>query len=116
VKTLDKAMAIINLLEKESNLRLQDISETLHLDKSTAHRFLNARNTLLTLLELGIIPIINENDTVVTDEIKFGDNDNLSAMVTNMTESQILIILTDIDGLFQLVLRTLKAQLRQGKP
>lgn len=63
-------------------------------------RYLNARNTLFTLLSWKIIPIINENDTVVVDEIKFGDNDNLSAMVTNLTESQILINLTNIDGLF----------------
>ena len=63
-------------------------------------RYLNARNTLFTLLSWDIIPVINENDTVVVDEIKFGDNDNLSAMVTNLTESQILVNLTDIDGLF----------------
>jgi glutamate 5-kinase len=63
-------------------------------------RYLNARNTIFTLLKWGIVPIINENDTVVVDEIKFGDNDNLSAMVTNMTEAQLLINLTDIDGLF----------------
>ena len=69
-------------------------------DLNNRRRYLNARNTIFTLLSWGVIPIINENDTVVTDEIKFGDNDNLSAMVTNMTESQTLIILTDIDGLF----------------
>ncbi len=69
-------------------------------DLNNRRRYLNARNTIFTLLSWGVIPIINENDTVVTDEIKFGDNDNLSAMVTNMTESQILITLTDIDGLF----------------
>ena len=63
-------------------------------------RYLNARNTIFTLLKWGIVPIINENDTVVVDEIKFGDNDNLSAMVTNMTEAHLLINLTDIDGLF----------------
>lgn len=63
-------------------------------------RYLNARNTVFTLLAWKIVPIINENDTVVVDEIKFGDNDNLSAMVTNMTESQLLVNLTDIDGLF----------------
>ncbi len=63
-------------------------------------RYLNARNTLFTLLSWKIVPIINENDTVVVDEIKFGDNDNLSAMVTNLTDSQLLINLTDIDGLF----------------
>jgi glutamate 5-kinase len=71
-----------------------------HDDLSHRRRFLNARNTLLTLLELGIIPIINENDTVVVDEIKFGDNDNLSALITNLIEADLLIILTDIDGIF----------------
>jgi len=70
-----------------------------HDDLSHRRRFLNARNTLLTLLGLGIIPIINENDTVVVDEIKFGDNDNLSALITNLIGADLLIILTDIDGL-----------------
>jgi len=70
-----------------------------HDDLSHRRRFLNARNTLLTLLGLGIIPIINENDTVVVDEIKFGDNDNLSALITNLIEADLLIILTDIEGL-----------------
>jgi glutamate 5-kinase len=69
-------------------------------DLSHRQRFLNARNTLLALLELGIIPIINENDTVVVDEIQFGDNDNLSALITNLIEADLLVILTDIDGLF----------------
>src|SRR4030066_563308 len=68
-------------------------------DLSHRRRFLNARNTLLALLELGIIPIINENDTVVVDEIKFGDNDNLSALITNLIGADLLIILTDIEGL-----------------
>ncbi len=63
-------------------------------------RYLNARNTLFTLLTWNIIPVINENDTVAVDEIKFGDNDNLSAMVTNLTESQLLVNLTNIDGLY----------------
>lgn len=63
-------------------------------------RFLNARATIDTLLGFGIIPIINENDTVVVDEIKFGDNDNLSALVTNVAESDLLLILTDVDGLY----------------
>lgn len=69
-------------------------------DLTHRRRYLNARNTLFTLLSWKIIPIINENDTVVVDEIKFGDNDNLSAMVTNMIEAHLLINLTDIDGLF----------------
>src|SRR4030066_2479961 len=70
-----------------------------HDDLSHRRRFLNARNTPLALLELGIIPIINENDTVVVDEIRFGDNDNLSALITNLIEADLLIILTDIEGL-----------------
>lgn len=69
-------------------------------DLTHRRRYLNTRNTLLTLLSWKIIPIINENDTVVVDEIKFGDNDNLSAMVTNLSEAQLLVNLTNIDGLF----------------
>ena len=70
-----------------------------HDDLSHRNRFINARNTLLALLKLGIIPIINENDTVAVDEIKVGDNDNLSALITNLVEADLLVILTDIDGL-----------------
>ena len=69
-------------------------------DLSNRNRYLNARNTLLTLLGLGVIPIINENDTVVVEEIKFGDNDNLSALVTNLVNADLLVILSDIDGLY----------------
>ncbi|HEX9024364.1 MAG TPA: glutamate 5-kinase [Geobacteraceae bacterium] len=69
-------------------------------DLADRQRFLNARATLDTLLDFGIIPIINENDTVAVDEIKFGDNDNLSALVTNLTEAQLLMVLSDIDGLY----------------
>ncbi|MDY7036155.1 MAG: glutamate 5-kinase [Thermodesulfobacteriota bacterium] len=69
-------------------------------DLNNRRRYLNARNTIFTLLSWKIIPIINENDTVVVDEIKFGDNDNLSAMVTILTESHFLVNLTDIEGLF----------------
>lgn len=69
-------------------------------DLANRRRYLNARNTLMTLLEFGIIPIINENDTVVVDEIRFGDNDNLSALVTNLAEANLLVILSDVDGLF----------------
>ncbi|MCD6526461.1 MAG: glutamate 5-kinase [Desulfuromonas sp.] len=69
-------------------------------DLANRRRYLNARNTLMTLLEYGIVPIINENDTVVVDEIRFGDNDNLSAMVTNLVEAHLLVILSDVDGLF----------------
>ena len=69
-------------------------------DLASRQRFLNARATLDALLEFGVIPIINENDTVVVEEIKFGDNDNLSALVTNVVEADLLAILTDIDGFF----------------
>ena len=69
-------------------------------DLTHRRRYLNARNTIFALLGWNIIPIINENDTVVVDEIKFGDNDNLSAMVTNLTEADFLINLTNIDGLY----------------
>ena len=63
-------------------------------------RYLNARNTLNALLSYRVIPIINENDTVATEEIRFGDNDNLSALVTNVLEADLLILLTDQDGLY----------------
>src|SRR3989440_11857075 len=71
-----------------------------HADLADRQRYLNARSTLRTLLELGVIPVINENDTVVTDEIKFGDNDTLGALVTNLVEADALIILPDTAGLF----------------
>jgi len=69
-------------------------------DLADRTRYLNARATLETLLECGVVPIINENDTVAVEEIKFGDNDNLSALVTNLVDAGMLIILTDIDGLY----------------
>jgi glutamate 5-kinase len=71
-----------------------------HDDLADRKRYLNARTTLRSLLALGAVPIINENDTVVTDEIKFGDNDTLGALVTNLVEADVLVILTDQDGLF----------------
>ncbi len=71
-----------------------------HDDLSNRKRYLNARSTLVTLLELNVIPIINENDTVVTDEIRFGDNDTLAALVANLVEADLLVILTDQAGLF----------------
>ena len=71
-----------------------------HADLADRQRYLNARSTLRTLLALKVIPVINENDTVVTDEIKFGDNDTLGALVTNLVEADALIILTDTAGLF----------------
>jgi len=71
-----------------------------HADLADRARYLNARSTLLTLLQLGVVPVINENDTVVTDEIKFGDNDTLGALVTNLVEADLLVILTGQAGLF----------------
>ncbi|MBK7953031.1 MAG: glutamate 5-kinase [Candidatus Accumulibacter sp.] len=71
-----------------------------HDDLADRKRYLNARSTLSTLLQFGVVPIINENDTVVTDEIKFGDNDTLGALVANLVEADCLIILTDQQGLF----------------
>ena len=71
-----------------------------HADLADRERYLNARSTLLTLLKLGVLPVINENDTVVNDEIKFGDNDTLGALVANLVEADALIILTDQKGLY----------------
>ncbi|NMG04061.1 glutamate 5-kinase [Azoarcus taiwanensis] len=71
-----------------------------HEDLADRERYLNARSTIKTLLELGVVPIINENDTIVTDEIKFGDNDTLGALVANLIEADLLVILTDQQGLY----------------
>lgn len=71
-----------------------------HDDLSDRQRYLNARSTLLTLLDFGVIPVINENDAVATEEIRFGDNDTLGALVANLVEADLLILLTDQTGLF----------------
>lgn len=71
-----------------------------HDDLSNRQRYLNARSTLLTLLDFGVVPVINENDAVATDEIRFGDNDTLAALVANLVEADLLILLTDQSGLF----------------
>lgn len=71
-----------------------------HDDLSSRQRYLNARSTLRTLLDLGVVPVVNENDTVVTDEIRFGDNDTLGALVANLIEAELLVILTDQAGMF----------------
>lgn len=77
-----------------------------HEDLADRRRYLNARSTLYTLLGLGVVPIVNENDTVVTDEIRLGDNDTLGALVTNLIEAEALIILTDQTGLYSADPRT----------
>ena len=84
---------------EEHGLRAAQILLT-HEDVADRGRYLNARGTLNTLLELGVVPVINENDTVATDEIRFGDNDTLGAMTANLIEADLLVILTDQDGLF----------------
>lgn len=71
-----------------------------HADLADRERYLNARSTLLKLLQLGVVPVINENDTVVNDEIKFGDNDTLGALVANLVDADALVILTDQKGLY----------------
>ncbi|PLW81151.1 glutamate 5-kinase [Kineobactrum sediminis] len=71
-----------------------------HDDVSARDRYLNARGTLTTLLKLGVVPIVNENDTVVTDEIRFGDNDTLAALVANLVDAEALLLLTDQQGLY----------------
>jgi len=92
-----------------------------HDDLADRKRYLNARSTLTTLLALGVVPIINENDTVITDEIKFGDNDTLGALVANLVDADCLIILTDQAGLYTADPRkdtsaTLIAEARAGDP
>ena len=88
----------------ETSFRAHDLQTAqvllTHADLADRERYLNARSTLFTLLRYGVVPIINENDTVVTDEIKFGDNDTLGALVANLIEGDALIILTDQQGLF----------------
>ncbi|MFQ5851632.1 MAG: glutamate 5-kinase [Candidatus Binatia bacterium] len=71
-----------------------------HEDLANRRRYLNAKHTLLTLLESGIVPIVNENDTVAVEEIKFGDNDHLSSLVATLLEADLLVMLSDVDGVY----------------
>ncbi len=92
-----------------------------HADLADRQRYLNARSTLRTLIELGVVPVINENDTVVTDEIRFGDNDTLASLVANLIEADVLVILTDQQGLYTADPRkdpaaTLVHEARAGEP
>lgn len=93
---------LIQAYEQEFQKYSKKIAQVLldHDDLSSRQRYLNARSTLRTLMNLDVIPIINENDTVVTDEIRFGDNDTLAALVANLIEADILCILTDQKGMF----------------
>ncbi|OGA44138.1 MAG: glutamate 5-kinase [Betaproteobacteria bacterium RIFCSPLOWO2_12_FULL_63_13] len=116
-------MGLIQVYEscfRDHGLRTAQVLLT-HADLVDRRRYLNARSTLLTLLDLGVIPIINENDTVVTDEIKFGDNDTLGALVTNLIDADYLIILTDQAGLYtadprEVSTATLIRKVRAGDP
>lgn len=98
IRAYEEAFAVFGLRVAQILLTRDDLANR--------RRFLNARATLDTLLDFGVTPIINENDTVVFEEIKFGDNDNLSALVTNLAEAQLLVILTDIDGFYEADPRT----------
>jgi glutamate 5-kinase len=109
----------------ETQLRAQGLGSAqvllTHADLADRERYLNARSTLLTLLSLAIVPVINENDTVVTDEIKFGDNDTLGALVANLVDADLLVILTDQRGLYSADPRkdataTLLTHARAGDP
>ena len=88
----EQAFARHNLKVAQVLLTQEDISHRA--------RYLNARNTLLTLLRFGVLPIVNENDTVAVEEIKVGDNDNLSALVAHLIDADLLVLLTDVDGLY----------------
>jgi len=94
-------MGLIQVYEscfREHGMRTAQVLLT-HADLADRQRYLNARSTLRTLIGLGVVPVVNENDTVVTDEIRFGDNDTLAALVTNLIEADCLFILTDQQGL-----------------
>ncbi len=95
-------MGLVQMYEsklRQLGLRSAQVLLT-HADLADRERYLNARSTLLTLLAHKVLPVINENDTVVTDEIKFGDNDTLGALVANLVEADLLVILTDQKGLY----------------
>lgn len=96
-------MGLIQAYESQfqrHNLHTAQILLT-HDDLRSRERYINSRSTLRSLLELGVIPVVNENDTVVTDEIRFGDNDTLAALVANLIEANTLLLLTDQDGFFE---------------
>ena len=95
-------MGLVQIYETQLRAHASQSAQVLltHADLADRERYLNARSTLLTLLRLKVIPVINENDTVVNDEIKFGDNDTLGALVTNLIDADALIILTDQKGLY----------------
>jgi glutamate 5-kinase len=116
-------MGLVQMYETQLRLHGMASAQVLltHADLADRERYLNARSTLLTLLGLKVIPVINENDTVVNDEIKFGDNDTLGALVANLVEADLLVILTDQTGLYSADPRkdpaaTLIGEARAGDP
>ncbi len=94
-----RLMAVYEQIFGHYNLLAAQILLT-RMDLASRHRYLNARNTIVALMEQKVIPIVNENDTVATDEIRVGDNDNLSALVANLIDANLLILLTDQPGLY----------------
>ncbi|MEQ8857682.1 MAG: glutamate 5-kinase [Pseudomonadales bacterium] len=96
-------MGLVEAYEKAFSAHARRTAMVLltHDDLADRQRYLNARATLTTLLDLGVIPVINENDTVATDEIRFGDNDTLAALVCNLLQADLLVILTDTEGLYR---------------
>jgi len=94
----NELMTVYRRVFKEKGLACGQVLLTWD-DFNERSRYLNAKNTLLALLKLGVVPVINENDTVSTDEIKFGDNDRLSALVAGLISADILLMLTDVPGL-----------------
>ncbi|WP_075185932.1 glutamate 5-kinase [Teredinibacter haidensis] len=94
--------SLIQVYEEEFHRFSKKTAQVLldHDDLSNRQRYLNARSTLSTLIDMGVVPIINENDTVVTEEIRFGDNDTLAALVANLIEADVLCILTDQKGMY----------------
>lgn len=96
-------MALVQAWQNEFSQRDINNAQILltHADLSDRKRYLNAKSTLVTLIEQQVIPIVNENDTVATEEIRVGDNDTLAAMVSNLVEADLLIIITDQDGLYE---------------
>ncbi len=95
-------IALMTLYEKHFSTHAIRVAQVLltHDDLANRRRYLNAKHTMLTLLEAGVIPIVNENDTVAVEEIQFGDNDNLSALVAVLIEADLLVILSDVEGLY----------------
>lgn len=93
---------LIRCYERHFEASGQNVAQILltHDDLAHRHRYLNIRNTISTLLDWGIVPVVNENDTVSAEELRFGDNDTLGAMLTNLIEADMLICLTDVDGLY----------------